>query len=99
MKSVDFENPLATKEDLIAYQSRLLHMNLEKELHSNDLQAQNQGIRNLRELIVGVEVKPGFDATDAVIQFIQSIKDPMLKNAMIAYVRSQARPPENVERA
>jgi hypothetical protein len=96
LKSVDFDNPLRTKEDLTSYQATLLHMNLNKELGPADLQAQNQGIRNLRELIVGVEAKPPFDANDAVIQFVQSIKNTQLKNALIGYLRDESRSQENL---
>jgi hypothetical protein len=73
-------------------------MNLKKELGAADLQAQNQGIRNLRDLIVGVEGKPEADASQIVVQFIQGVKDPILKNALIAYVRSQAQLASDAQR-
>jgi hypothetical protein len=66
-------------------------MNLQKQLGAADLQAQNQGIRNLRDLIVGVEGQPTQNVNEIVVSFIQQIKDPILKNGLIAYVREQAR--------
>lgn len=51
LRSVDFEFAIKTKEDLVAYQTQLLHMHLKRELAGADLSAQSHGVRNLIQLI------------------------------------------------
>jgi len=51
LQSVDFPFDPADKDQLIDLQVTLMHLNLQRKLHSADFAAQNTAVRNLVQLI------------------------------------------------
>jgi hypothetical protein len=99
VEPIPWTQKIEDRADLTAYQISLMKLNFDRKLSAMDFRAHNDAIRNLREVMVGVEAKSPFDANDVVIQFVQSIKNTQLKNALIGYLRDESRSQEDLQRA
>lgn len=51
LQSIDFQFKPENKDQLIDLQVTLMHLNLQRKLHSADFAAQNTAVRNLVQLI------------------------------------------------
>jgi len=65
LQSIDFEFKPENKDQLIDLQVALMHLNLERKLHSADFAAHNTAVRNLIQLIAP---QPPAQITQQVIQ-------------------------------